>query len=89
MFLPMGWFTPVLPPDAAVHHGKERRRHLDKRDAAHERGCGKSGKVADDAAAERHDRGLAVEGIGQKRRVNGVGPIQVLVLLAVGNDRWT
>ena len=78
-----------LAAHAAVHHGKERGRHLDKGHAAHEGGRGKAGKIADHAAAERHERGFPVEAVDQERGIDRVGPIEVLVLLAVGNDRRT
>ena len=74
-----------LAAHAAVHHGEERGRDLDKGDAAHERGCGETREVADHAAAERDQRRLAVEAVGEERGIDGIGPVEVLVLLAVGD----
>ncbi len=48
-----------FPADGRVHHREERRRHLDDRNAAHERRGHEPGEVADHPAAQRHDHGVA------------------------------
>ena len=59
-FLPSAWLTPTLPPIGAVHLRQQRRRHLHHRHAAQVRRGGEASDVADDAAADRDERGRAV-----------------------------
>ena len=74
-----------LAADAAVDHGEERGGHLDEGNAAHERCCSKAGKIADHAAAEGDQRRFAVEAVREQRGIDGVRPVEVLVLFSVGH----
>ena len=50
-----------LAADRAVDLGEQRGRHLHAVQPAQQDGCGKSGKIADHPAAERHDRSGPVD----------------------------
>ncbi len=56
-----------LAADGGVHLGEQRRRDLHQADAALQDAGGESGKVADDAAAERDDDIAAIEPQVQQR----------------------
>ena len=58
---------PVLPPTERIDLGQQGGRHLDEVDAAQQRRGGKAGEVADHAAAQRHQRGLAVGPLVEQR----------------------
>jgi len=74
-----------LAADRRVHLRQQRRRHLGEGDAALVGRRGKARDVADDAAAERHDRGVAARAALQHARADALEGRQVLVLLAVLN----
>jgi hypothetical protein len=54
-----------LAADGAVDHGEQRRGHLHVAHAAHERGSDEAAEVADDAAAEGDDDGVARDALRQ------------------------
>ena len=60
-----------LPADAAVDHGQQRGRHLDKADAAHP-GCGgETGDIANRTTTERDQGTLPVDAGVRQRLVDG------------------
>ena len=85
-FLPRGWLTATLPADGSVDLREEGRRHLDHRQAAHERRPREAGQVAHDAAADRDDRGVAVEAVGHEPVPQPLGLAEALALLALRHD---
>ena len=75
-----------LAADGAVDLGDDRRRHLHDAQAAQERGRGEAGEIADHAAADDHDDGLAVDAGVEQRVVDAGDGAQVLGALAVGDQ---
>src|SRR5690606_12166457 len=69
---------------AGVHLGQQRGGHLHKGHAAHVAGGGKTGHVANHAAAQGVQHRLAVSGFFQQLGENLVQRRPVLVLLAIG-----
>ena len=59
-FLPAAWFTPTLPPIALSTCASSVVGTWTRRQAAQVRRGGEAGRVAEHAAAERHDDGRAV-----------------------------
>ena len=79
MFLPPGWLTPVLPPTDGIDLGQQGRGHLHEVDAALVAGGREPSHVADDAAAERDDAGVAVQpALRSAHRRPGRAPHSVL-----------
>ena len=83
-FLPPRMVDAGLAADRGVDLREQRRRHLHEVDAALVAGGGEAGHVADDAAAERDDAGVAVEAGGDQRVEDARDVAERLVLLAVG-----
>ena len=75
-----------LAADGAVHLRQQRRGHLHQRDAAQEAGGGEPRGVADDAAANGHERAAAVGAAADQRVVDPRHRRQRLVALAVGDE---
>ena len=65
-FLPPGVIDAGLAADRGIHLRQQRRRHLHVGDAALVAGGGKPGQIAHHAAAERDDRAIAPEAIGDQ-----------------------
>ena len=78
-----------LSADRRIDLRQQRRRHLDERDSPLVRGRRETRDVADDAAAQRDDRRLAVESRLEQSIENRRPRIDGLVLLSVrnGDDR--
>ena len=73
-----------LAADRGIDLRQQRGRHLHEGHAAHVAGGGEAGHVADHAAAQRDQRGLAVAFVGQQGVEDQVQRLPVLVLFAVG-----
>ena len=76
-----------LAADRGVDLREQRRRHLHVVDAALVAGRGESGHVADDAAAQRDDRGVAIHALRDQRIEDARHAFERLVLLAVGQHQ--
>ncbi len=74
-----------LTADRRVHLREQRGRHLNQGHAPLVHGSREPGKVAHDAAAERHDRGLPVAAAGDQGVQHLIQGAPVLGLLAVGD----
>jgi hypothetical protein len=74
---------PVLPPTDESTCDKQRGGDLDEGHAALVARRGEAGHVADHAAAQSDQRGLALGAVGQERIENQVQRLPVLVGLAV------
>ena len=75
-----------LAADGGIHLRQQRGRHLHERDAALVAGRREAGHVADDAAAQRHDAGIAREAVGDQHVQHARDVREGLVLLAVRQD---
>ena len=75
-----------LAADRGVDHGEQRRGCLHHGDAAHEGGCGESGKIAHHPAAKRHDRAVATELQARHRFPNLTCDLDRLRFLSCGDD---
>src|SRR5215471_19325218 len=76
--------------DRAVDLRQQGRRNLDERNPAQKGRCGETGGVADDAAADRHDRASAIGAGTDQRLIDSGDRLQILVTLSVRDeDRLT
>ena len=73
-----------LAADGGIHLRQQRGGHLHEGDAALVAGGGKAGHVADHAAAERDDAGVAREAVGDQHVEHARDVRERLVHLAVG-----
>ena len=76
-----------LAADRGIDHRQQRGRQLHAIDAAHPAGCGESGHVADHAAAERIDAGVAGCPHFRKRGDDAVEVVEGLGALAGRQDQ--
>ena len=84
--LPERMIDADLAADRAVHLRQQRRRDVGQRDAAKERRRGKTGRVAEDAAAHRDDARAPIRAVLDERIVDASHGLQLLASLAVGNQ---
>ena len=77
-----------LAADRGVHLRQQRGRHLDERDTALIGRGGETGYVADHAAAEGDDRGLAVATVFEQRVEDAIQYCQRFVLFAIRQNHF-
>jgi hypothetical protein len=77
---------PGFAADGAVHLRKERRRHLHKAETAQKNRCGKSGEIANDAAAEGQQQRATFDALIEQRFKEPLQMSEILAPLAGGED---